>query len=175
MPLMEIRSTKKINFPLWIFSSPSILLAEMVFGDWIATIYKIVVKNIFRVFLYVYNYRNKFKIFLVNDLMLIHARLWFKVWLLGGHYGMIDCHQGFKLWGVKPTTIDFLFAASPLNMQHKRVRAKTGWLGICMCLSGAICLTHRLLFQWVSFIKICDKVCQWLATGRWISINIRKN
>jgi hypothetical protein len=45
-------------------------------------------------------------------------------------------------------TIKLTYAASLLNTQREKVRAKTGWLRIrIICPSGATCLTHRLLFQ----------------------------
>ena len=39
---------------------------------------------------------------------------------------------------VKPKIVKLVFVASPLSMQHKGEKAKTGWLGIrIMCLNEA--------------------------------------
>jgi len=49
---------------------------------------------------------------------------------------------------VEPSTIQLVFVASPLSIQHEEVRAKTGWLGIrIMCTSGATCLTADCCFS----------------------------
>jgi len=50
---------------------------------------------------------------------------------------------------VKPKTIRLVFVAvSPLSVQHKGVRAKTGWLGIrIMCPSGATYLSADCCFS----------------------------
>jgi len=55
---------------------------------------------------------------------------------LGGVMVIVGLIPGW----VKPKTIKFVFVAPLLSMQHKRVRAKTGWVGIrIMCPSGATC------------------------------------
>ena len=55
---------------------------------------------------------------------------------------------GFSLGWVKPKTYTIGFVASPLSMQHKGVRAKTGWLGIrIMCPSRASCLPTDCCFS----------------------------
>ena len=49
---------------------------------------------------------------------------------------------------VKPSTIKLVFAASPINTQHKGVRSKTGWLGVTiMCLGGANLIKIRRLWH----------------------------
>ena len=45
---------------------------------------------------------------------------------------------------VKPKTIKLVFVASPLSTQHSGERAKTDWLGMRMCPSGATCLPADL-------------------------------
>ena len=73
-------------------------------------------------------------------------------------------------------TIKLVFDASLLSTQHYGQRTKTSWLwGITiMCPSGAISLPVKLLFQWVSIIKIkirvsiCNLFPPWYtATGTW--------
>ena len=62
--------------------------------------------------------------------------------------------HGLSRGRVKSKTVKLVFAASPLSMQHYRVHANTGWLGIgIMCPSGATCLPADL-FQLASTIKI---------------------
>ena len=49
---------------------------------------------------------------------------------------------------VKPKTIKLVRVVSPLNMPHKRERAKTCWLEISiMCPSGAACLSADCCFS----------------------------
>ena len=50
--------------------------------------------------------------------------------------------------GVKTKTINWVFVASPLSMDHEEERAKTGWLGIrIMWPSGATCLPADCCFS----------------------------
>ena len=54
----------------------------------------------------------------------------------------VDCWSPGQ---VKSKTIKLVFVASPLSMQPKGERAKTGWLRIrIMCQSGATCLSADL-------------------------------
>ena len=57
--------------------------------------------------------------------------------------------HGFEPWsGQTKDYVKFVFAASPLSMEHSGGRAKTGWLRIrIMCQSGAKCLPTDFLFQ----------------------------
>ena len=56
--------------------------------------------------------------------------------------------RGFEPGRVKPKTVIFVFAASPLNTQYKGERAKTGWFGISiMCQGGVTCLPADCCFS----------------------------
>jgi hypothetical protein len=56
--------------------------------------------------------------------------------------------RGFEPGWVKPKTIKLVFVASPLSMQHKGERAKTGWLEIrIMCLTWTTCLSADCCFS----------------------------
>ena len=62
--------------------------------------------------------------------------------IIDGIIGSIISHQCGRSWvratcRIKPKTIKLVLVASPLNIQHKGERKKTGKLGIrIMCLSG---------------------------------------
>jgi len=58
----------------------------------------------------------------------------------------VICGFKHRLCQTKDYCIKLVFVVSQLNMQHKGVRAETGWLGIrIICVSGVAC--HELLFQ----------------------------
>ena len=64
------------------------------------------------------------------------------------HIGGVLASSTVDCWSpdqVKSKTIKLVFVASPLSMQPKGERAKTGWLRIrIMCQSGATCLSVDL-------------------------------
>ena len=64
------------------------------------------------------------------------------------HIGGVVASSTVDCWSpgqVKSKTIKLVFVASPLSMQPKGERAKTGWLRIrIMCQSGATCLSADL-------------------------------
>ena len=64
------------------------------------------------------------------------------------HIGGVLASSTVDCWSpgqVKSKTIKLVFVASPLSMQPKGERAKTGWLRIrIMCQIGATCLSADL-------------------------------
>ena len=60
-------------------------------------------------------------------------------------------YHGFEPLSGPTKTINFVFFASPLSMQHEGEGANTDWLGIrIMCLSGATCLFADCCFSELS-------------------------
>ena len=69
-----------------------------------------------------------------------------------------------------------VFVVSPLSMQHKGERAKTGWLGIrIMCPNEVHISIRGLLFQRASTIKIQLRDRPFNLQGGYVFCFVQKN
>jgi hypothetical protein len=90
-----------------------------------------------------------------------------------------ECHKKIALYSTFVSKISYLMIIQFQNMMGPSWSSSYGnWIYNYLCYQGLSPLTLWVripLRQGVLDTKLCDKVCQWLAAGRWFSPGIPVN